>query len=154
FIEGQRIDLHPRTAAFREALLEAMHASRYTSVMEAPAAAKPGASLAVPAEIKQPSAGLNVNLDVNMLPYKDGFQRMLTTLRAIAPGLQMLQGFARDIQTHSIEVCHVDHPADAGIRMGGSGYIYWYYNLDAVTAHAALLQTTSDDLTHEQRDAC
>ncbi|AOB30625.1 hypothetical protein AKI39_07870 [Bordetella sp. H567] len=140
--QGKRIDLHPGTLAFRQTLLDAVHRSPATTGANAPDAAgvRP--------------VGLRVNLHHNMLPYKDGFHRMLTTLRDSEAGNRMLRGFAQMVGTPAIEVLHADHPGDAGLICGHDGVVYWYYHVGSLAAHAALLQTTGHDLTHEQRDAC
>lgn len=142
FEQGKRIDVHPGTLAFRKALVTAM---RRASATAAPDAADTAGLQRV---------GLRVNLYPNMLPYKDGFHRMLTTLRDSEAGNHVMRGFAQMIGTPAIEVLHADHPGDAGLLQGHNGVVYWYYHVGSLAAHAALLQTTGDDLTHEQRDAC
>jgi hypothetical protein len=142
FEQGKRIDVHPGTLAFRNALAAAMR--------QAPATAAANAADAAGSQ----SVGLRVNLYSNMLPYKDSFHRMLTTMRDSEAGNRMLRGFAQIIKTPAIEVLHADHPGDAGLLLGHDGVIYWYYHVGSLAAQAALLQTTGDDLTHEQRDAC
>lgn len=142
FEPGRRIDLHQRTVAFRQAMLDARHQPAAIAAADAP---NPAGAQAV---------GLRVNLNDSMPPYKDGFHRMLTTLRDSEAGNRMLRGFAQSIATQALEVYHVDHPGDAGLFLGHNGIVCWYYHVGSLAAHAALLQTTEDDLPHEQRDAC
>ena len=126
--------------SFRQALLDALRQP-------------PGSAVAAAGQEAQRAVGLSFHLDSSMLPYRDGFHRMMTTLRDIEPGNRMLRNFAHSIPTHSLLVYHVHHARDAGVILGHDGTVCWYYHLGALAAHAALLQTTDDDLTHEQRDA-
>jgi hypothetical protein len=142
FETGKRIDLTPHTISFRNALLDAARQ---------PAQAAP---VATPESSAQERVGLRANLDNNMIPYQESFNRLITTLRSIEPGRQMLRGFAHAIPTHSMHVYHAERPRDAGVLMGDDGAIYWHYNVGALAAHAALMQFTDEDLTHDQRDAC
>ncbi|ANN66250.1 hypothetical protein [Bordetella bronchialis] len=142
FGPGKRIDIHPETGKFRQALLDATrHAPAAFAAAASPDQAGPG-------------VGLHFNVDSGMARYREGFRRMLTTLRAVEPGKQLCRDIALAIPAQAMEVYHVDHPGDAGILLGHNNVVFWYYNIDAIAAHAALLHITDDDLSHEERDAC
>ncbi|HTJ98201.1 MAG TPA: hypothetical protein VL522_01180 [Bordetella sp.] len=142
FETGKRIDLHPHTISFQNALLDAARQTAHA----APVAILPDSG--------EEPVGLRANLNSNMTLYQDGFHRLVMTLRSIEPGRQMLRSLALATPTRSLEVYHVERPCDAGVFLGNNGAIHWYYNVGALAAHAALIQITDDDLTHAQRDAC
>jgi hypothetical protein len=142
FEVDNRIDVHPNTISFRNGLLDATRQTAHA----APAAILAGS--------EEERVGLRASLNINMTLYQDGFRRLLTTLRSIEPGWQMLRSLARTLPEPRLDVYHVEHPCDAGVFMGDNGAIVWHYNVGALAAHAALIQITDDDLTHDQRDAC